>query len=174
MKIRSLGPAVILCLILALGGVALSVGQIPAQKQPHPAPIATADLQIKWITATPCACTAELAAAHATILEGPVIVRVHNAGPRVAEAILTVLIWQNYRSIGAIMDEKRIHLEKNQSLDVVTFAYLNPQKTILVWTEGYGERDGITAEIKPISAGLVDPNLSNNAKAIHGCQQVID
>jgi len=167
MKNRFLGLAVIVCLILIFGAVAFAVGQVPVpQKPPEPIPFPRADLQIKWIAASPCGCEADVAAVDALILEGPVTVRVYNAGSQAADAKVTVDALLHRQ--GAVSSYQNIHLEKGQSLSVVFFQSLSPQKALLVCRS-----KGIRAKIELTSAGI-DPNLSNNTLTIHGCQPIVE
>ena len=169
MKNKFLGSCVVVSLVLALGVIAFAVGQGPTpQKQPKPFPLPTADLQIKWIKAYPCGCDDVAAAVDAMILEGPIVVRVHNAGPQAADAKVMIVPFLFFREV--MTSEKNIHLEKDQSLDVITFPDLSPQKPMLIHRSF-----GIKAEIKLTSGAAIDPNLSNNSLTINqGCQQNIE
>jgi hypothetical protein len=170
MKNKFLGFGVVLCLVLAFGAIALAVGQAPAQlqKQPNPAPIPAADLQIKWIAASPCGCEAEAAAVDAIILTGPVTVRVHNAGPRAADAEVNIAAMLH--RFGSVVPQfpQKIHLEKNQSAHLVFFPNRSAQIPLLICRS-----KGIKAEIKRTSGGI-DPNLSNNTLTIKGCQPIVE
>jgi len=171
MKNKFLGLAVFICLGLTLGAVAFAVGQTQIlQKRPNPvpAPLPTADLQINWIAASPCGCEADAAAVDALILMGPVTVRVHNAGPRAADAEVNVMALMHRTGTIVPKFPQKIHLEKNQSAKLVFFTDLSPQNPLLVCRS-----KGIKADIK-LTSGGIDPNLSNNTFTIHGCQPIVE
>ncbi len=169
MKNKFLGLAVVLCLVVVSGAVGFSVGQVPAVQKnlPAPAPIATADLQVKWIAASPCGCEAETQAVDAIILQGPVTVRVHNASQRAVDAEVSVDAMMH--RFGAVNSRQSVHLEKNQSLNVVFFQNNSPQKALLVCRS-----KGIKAEIKLTGGAAFDPSLANNSLTIHGCQPIVE
>lgn len=171
MKNKFLVSVVIPCLVLALGALALAVGQTPTklQKLPHPAPIAMADLQIKWVAASPCACDPDAAAVDAIILQGPVTVRVYNAGPLAADAEVTVAAMLH--RFGSVVPQfpQKVHLEKGQSQSVVFFQSYNAQHGLLVCRS-----KGIKADIKLTGGAALDPNLSNNTLTIHGCTPIVE
>jgi hypothetical protein len=169
MKNKFLGLAIIPCLVLVFGVIALAVGQVPIsqQKIPNPSPILTADLQINWIAASPCGCDPDAAAVDALILQGPVTVRVSNASSRAVDAKVTVDAMKH--RFGAVSSYQNIHLDKNQSLNVVFFPNLSPQNPLLICRSL-----GIKAEITLTAGAALDPNLSNNTLTIHGCQPIVD
>ena len=171
MKNKMLSPAFVLCLVLILGAVAYIAGQVPVQKRdlPTPAPIATADLQIKWVAASPCGCEAEAAAVDAMILTGPVTVRVYNAGPRAADAEVNIMAML-HRSGGVTPQfPEKVHLEKNQSKNVVFWTNRSAQNPLLICRS-----KGIKADIKLTGGAAFDPNLANNTLTVKGCQPIVD
>ncbi len=169
MKRKFLDSALILCFVLVLGFAAYSLGQVTAQpaKPPAPAPLPTADLQIKWVAASPCGCEAETQAVDAIILLGPVTVRVHNPSQRAVDAEVTVEAM--FHRHGAASSSQTVHLEKNQALNVVFFQNYGPQKGLLVCRS-----KGIKATVKLTGGAAFDPNPANNTLTIHGCRPIVE
>jgi hypothetical protein len=95
------------------------------------------------------------------------IVRVQNAGPFATDAKITLKVF-NYRSNMELGFAKAIHLENNQFENVV-LAPISSTSPFLI-KKSYG----IRAEIVITSAGVTDPNTSNNSKTINVCQYTID
>ena len=127
----------------------------------------TADLRVNMIEAWPCACELDAAAVDAMIVKGNIVVRVQNAGPFATDARITLKVF-NYRSNMELGFAKAIHLENNQFENVVLAAISSTSPFLI--KKSYG----IRAEIVVTSAGVTDPNTSNNTKTINICQYTID
>ncbi len=156
-------------------GLALDARQVPPKNLPKPVPTPTpvplnrADLQVSWIKAWPCACLEPAAAADAMILKGPIVVHVTNAGPRAADAKVSLEADDLNRS-GAMQIFKDIHLEPNQHADVVFLEDTSPSHMVLLKKSA-----GISARIMlPYGSSLTDPNSANDTKRIAACTSVLD
>jgi len=166
------GVILVLGLVLVFVGLAVGSGQIPPQKKTFPAPVPVplnwADLQVSWIQAWPCACLEPAAAADVMILKGAIRVHVTNAGPKAADARIQVT-FQNLKVYDRVQISKDIHLEVNQHADVDFIEDTGPTRMVLL-----RKSVGIEAKISLTTAGLFDPDSSNNTKKITACTSVVD
>jgi hypothetical protein len=125
-------------------------------------------LQVSWIQAWPCSCQELTAAVDALILKGPIRVHVTNAGPKAADAKIHVTFRDLNRSAISEMT-KDIHLDVNQHVDVVFIEDTSPTHMVLL-----RKSVGIEARISLTTAGMFDPDGSNNTKKITACTSVVD
>ncbi len=160
-------------LVLAGLGLALDARQVPPKNLPKPAPLPIplnrADLQVSWIKAWPCACLEAAAAADAMILKGPIVVHVANAGPKAADAKVSLECNDLNRS-GNVQIFKDIHLGARQEADLVFLEDTSPTHMVLLKKSA-----GIYARIMlPYGSSLTDPNSANDTKRITACTAVVD
>jgi len=153
---------------LAFDSRQISPKNLPKQV-PVPVPLKTADLQVSWIQAWPCACENLMSKVDAMIVKGRVIVRVANAGPLAAKAGITAKVF--FRESGLVFDSPApIHLEANQHADVVLFESFRQVIPMLLIKKSLG----IEVKVDLTSKGMFDPNTSNNTKKITACNYVIE